>query len=172
MPKRIQRTAKAIEAAGLKLFAASPVDAVAIDDIVKEADVSKGSFYNHYVDKSALLDSIVTYVRAGLEAQVNAANMDVGDPAVRIARAISVYAQHALDEPASTRVLTRVETTGVKMENLLNQGLIGDVSKGMAEQRFSICSLEAGVLMVAGITRIIVARISERPESSVQFVMG
>ena len=46
--------------AGRRLFAERPVDAVAIDDIVNEAKVAKGTFYNHFEDKVALLDAIVT----------------------------------------------------------------------------------------------------------------
>jgi AcrR family transcriptional regulator len=163
LPKRIARTAKAIEAAGLKLFAAYPVDAVAIDDIVKEADVAKGTFYNHFADKSALLNSIVAHIRAGLEARIQTANADIHDPAVRIARAIGVYTRYALDEPACTCVLTRVEINSVEIENALNQGLVQDVSKGIAEGRFAISDMEAGILMVAGVTRIIMSRISGEP---------
>ena len=53
--ERAERTRAALVAAGQRLFCERPVDAVAIDDIVQAADVSKGSFYNHFPDRDALI---------------------------------------------------------------------------------------------------------------------
>ncbi len=49
--ERSERTRAALIAAGRRLFCERPVDAVAIDDIVQAAEVSKGSFYNHFDDR-------------------------------------------------------------------------------------------------------------------------
>ena len=72
--------------AGRELFAERPVDAVAIDDIVRKADVAKGSFYNHFADREALVAAITDDIRLGLEAAIDAANDGVEDPARRVAR--------------------------------------------------------------------------------------
>jgi AcrR family transcriptional regulator len=60
--------------AGRKLFSEHPVDAVAIDDIVREAGVAKGSFYKHFPDKEALLAAVVRRIRQRIEGEVRGAS--------------------------------------------------------------------------------------------------
>ena len=51
-------TRMALLAAGQKLLAERPIDALAIDEIVQTAGVAKGSFYNHFEDKDAFAFAI------------------------------------------------------------------------------------------------------------------
>ncbi|UJR79085.1 TetR family transcriptional regulator [Sandaracinus amylolyticus] len=67
---RKQRT-QAIAHAALALFLEKGVEAVTIDDIAREADVAKGSFYRYFEDKTELVDAIFepvsTLVRAAMQ---------------------------------------------------------------------------------------------------------
>ncbi len=53
--------------AGLKLFLLSGIEGVTIDDIVGEAQVSKGSFYLYFKDKTELTESIFSTMADDLE---------------------------------------------------------------------------------------------------------
>lgn len=53
--------------AGLKLFLASGIEGVTIDDIVGEAGVSKGSFYLYFKDKTELIEAILATMADDLE---------------------------------------------------------------------------------------------------------
>ena len=66
-PGRTEKTRAALVAAGRKLFCEHPIDAVAIDDIVREAGVAKGSFYNHFTDREALARAVTALIRADVE---------------------------------------------------------------------------------------------------------
>ena len=88
---RVLRTRNALLAAGRRLFAERAIDAVAIDDIVAAAGVAKGTFYNHFDDKDALLTAIVTEIRSTVEERIATINAGIEDPAVRLTRAICVY---------------------------------------------------------------------------------
>ena len=160
---RAERTREALIRAGRRLFAEQPVDAVAIDDIVRAADVAKGSFYNHFADKEALVRAVTVEIRSGVERAVGRANAGIDDPARRVARAICVYIRYAIDEPERAGVLVRVHSGHTSTSAPLNQGLVEDVASGLAAGRFSIATLESGVLYILGISQISLIRIAQEP---------
>lgn len=58
--RRILRTKKAINRAFLELFTEKEFDRITINDISVWADVNRGTFYLHYMDKYDLLDQCIT----------------------------------------------------------------------------------------------------------------
>lgn len=160
------KTRQALIDAGRRLFCERPVDAVAIDDIVQAADVAKGSFYNHFADKDALVRAITVEIRAGVERSVGAANAGVEDPALRIVRAVCVYLRYAVDDPERAGVLVRIHGGHTSLEAPLNRGLVADVTAGLSQGRFTIATVEAGVLLVLGISQITLVRVVREPSAS------
>lgn len=160
---RAERTREALIRAGRKLFAEQPVDAVSIDDIVRAADVAKGSFYNHFPDKDALVRSVTGEIRAGVERAIGRANAGIDEPARRVARAICVYMRYAVDEPVRAGVLVRVHSGHVSTSAPLNQGIVEDVSAGLASGRFAIATMESAVLYILGVSQISLTRIVQEP---------
>jgi AcrR family transcriptional regulator len=150
LSSRKARTRSSLLAAGRKLFAEHPIDAVAVDDIVAAANVAKGSFYNHFVDKDALLEAIVLDIRDGIERRITVVNGAVDDPAARITRALCVYAGVAGDNLALGQILLRNDPTGSGREPL-HVGLHRDLTDGLHAGRLVIPSIEAGLLYVVGL---------------------
>ena len=143
---------EALVRAGQKLFSEHPVDAVAIDDIVQEAGVAKGSFYKHFPDKEALLAAVVGRIRDRIEREVTAANEGVGDAARRVARAICVYLRFVADEPEQGGVLVRNDRSGQTLPSMrLNEGTVDDVRMGLSAGRFTVPTVEAGALFILGV---------------------
>lgn len=166
MDRRRARTRAALLAAGHKLFAARPVDAVSIDDIVAAADVAKGSFYNHFPDKEGLAREIADQVRQAVEQRVAEVNLGVADPAERVARAVCAFARNAMEHPQQVRVLTRL-FAGASIPDLpMDRGVRAAVHDGLETGRFAGISQEAGVLMAVGVVQIAVARVLA-PEATV-----
>jgi AcrR family transcriptional regulator len=163
---RAGRTRQALIQAGRELFAERPVDAVAIDDIVHAADVAKGSFYNHFADREALVRTVTDEIRQDLEQAIAAANAGVDDPARRVARAVCVYQRYAVDEPLRTRVLLRVPSGFADLGGPRNRGLAEDITAGLAAGRFVIATQEAGMLFVMGVSQAALARTSRDPQAS------
>ncbi len=160
---RAGRTRSALVAAGRQLFSERPADAVTVDDIVRVAQVGKGSFYNHFADRETLLRAISAEIRAEVEQAVVRANADISDPARRVVRAMCVYLRYALDDPERAGVLARVHSGLTSLVAPLNQGLVNDIAQGLAEGRFPVVALETGVLYVLGITQITLLRLLEEP---------
>jgi AcrR family transcriptional regulator len=160
---RAERTRAALIAAGRRLFSEHPVDAVTVDDIVQAAEVGRGSFYNHFVDREGLLRAIASEIRGAVEQAVERANAEVSDPASRIARAVCTYLHYAVDDPERAGVLARIHSGHMSMNAGLNRGLVDDIAAGLAAGRFAVATSEAGVLYVLGITQIAFLRVLEEP---------
>lgn len=148
---RAARTRQTLLDAGRQLFAGRAFDAVAIDDIVAQAGVAKGTFYNHFDDKDALLEAIVSDIRGAIERQIAAVNAEIADPCVRIVRAVSVYVTRAIDHPMEGQILLRNDPRG-SASAPLNDGLRADLSAGLSTARLVVPSIDAGLLFVIGIT--------------------
>ncbi|MDR3509688.1 MAG: TetR/AcrR family transcriptional regulator [Caulobacteraceae bacterium] len=160
---RADRTRAALINAGRRLFCERPVNAVTIDDIVQAAAVAKGSFYNHFADRDALVRAISAEIRAGIEAAVDRANAGVTDPARRVARAVCVYLRRVIDDPERAGVLVRIHSGHTSLSGPLNQGLVEDIAKGLADGRFRLATVESGVLYVLGVTQIALIRLAQEP---------
>lgn len=160
---RAERTRAALIAAGRRLFCERPVDAVTVDDIVAAAEVGKGSFYNHFADRETLARAISTEIRGRVEQAVDRANAGVEDPARRMVRANCTYFRFVLDEPERAGFLVRVHAGHTSLSAPLNRGLVEDISKGLASGRFTVPTVEAGVLYVLGITQMAFIRLVRDP---------
>ncbi|AUW59294.1 hypothetical protein C1T17_15560 [Sphingobium sp. SCG-1] len=150
--RRRLRTREALMAAGRKLFAEHPLDAVAVDDVIGAASVAKGSFYNHFSDKDALLSAIVAEIRRAMEVRIVRINEGIGDPAARIARAICTYSARVADYPTEGLILLRDNEQG-SFHQPLNKGLKADLEVGFRNGRLALPSLDAGLLYVLGVAQ-------------------
>lgn len=159
--RRRARTRAALLQAGQSLFAAQSVDAVSIDDIVLAADVAKGSFYNHFTDKEALARAIAGAVRAEAEAEVDAANAGVVEPARRMARAQAVFVRFAIRNPERARAMMRLFAGATLPNAPMNRGLRADIEAGLADGAFRDLTLETGLLMAMGMGMIAVTHVLE-----------
>lgn len=163
---RAERTRSALIVAGRRLFSEKPLDAVTVDDIVQAAEVGKGSFYNHFPDREALLRAISAEIRAGVERAVSRANGEVTDPPVRMARAVCTYLRYAVDDPERAGVLARIQSGLTSLSSPLNRGIVDDIASGLASGRFAVPTVEAGVLYVLGVTQISFVRILQEPTAN------
>ena len=105
LPKR-ERTRRKLLDAGLRVLAARG-DALTASDVVAEADVSNGTFYNHFLDRE---DFVRALARASLEAITtgSADDTDGADPAWRFAVASTRVLEAAVREPLWGRAVLRL----------------------------------------------------------------
>jgi AcrR family transcriptional regulator len=163
---RAERTRSALLTAGRRLYSERPVDAVTVDDIVQAAGVGKGSFYNHFTDRDALVRAITAEIRAQVEAAITRANAGVEDPARRLARAVCTYLRFALDGAEAAGVLVRIHSGHTSLSAPLNRGLVQDIETGLGAGRFTVPTVEAGVLFVLGVTQLALVRVTAEPTAA------
>lgn len=159
-PRR-DRTRLALVRAGQKLFAERPVEVVSIDDIVQAAEVGRGSFYNHFVDKDAFEREIVADARRDMEQVIAAATAHETDAARRTVLGVCVSIRFAHEHPMRARLVARQYIHGGMMHSALNEGVLADVSLGILSGRFSVPTAEIGVLTVIGLANAAMIRSME-----------
>lgn len=165
--RRRQRTRSAIIGAGQRLFASRAMEGVTIDDIVAEADVAKGSFYNHFEDKEGLASAILELVHGDCEFHILAANRAVDDPAERVTRALCVMIVYAAEHPDRLQALLGLSERRRIAGSPLNAGLARDIADGLAKGRFIGVTVETGLLIaIAVITNAVVHVIAGGASSS------
>ncbi len=67
MDRRIVKSRRAIQEAFLSLLSEEDFDAITVKEITERADISRKTFYLHYVDKYDLLDAIINILIAELD---------------------------------------------------------------------------------------------------------
>lgn len=149
--RRWERTRAALLNAGRTLFAARDIDGITVDEIVAVADVAKGSFYNHFVDKDVFAREIASSVRKQAEQLVQQVNIGIDDPAAHLARALCVFMRFAIEHRESAQVLWRLNSGATMVDAPINRNLRDNVQRGISQQRFKHVDLEAAVLLVMGV---------------------
>ena len=160
-PKRRRRTntREALLIAARTLLAGRITEGFTIDDVVQSAGVAKGSFYNHFSDKEELTQEVSRLIRNKEEAEIEAANRHVTEPAAKIARGMAVYARFALTSPEEARIMTLAHVDALSVKSSMNAGLVRDLAEGLRSGKFVIPSIETGALLVIGQTAVLLARL-------------
>jgi AcrR family transcriptional regulator len=148
--RRRVRTRAALLQAGRTLLAHRDVEGLSVDEIVAAADVAKGSFYNHFADKDVFAREIGAVVRRQAEDAVERANAAIEDPALRLARALSVFVRFAIEHRDSAQVLWRLNSGATMADAPVNRGLREEVRRISKTVPKIDLDLETGVLLVMG----------------------
>jgi AcrR family transcriptional regulator len=156
--------------AATRLFAVRPPDSVTIDDITREADVAKGSFYTHFADKAALLTATVDDIRAEIEPVVAAANRQIADPAMRVARGVGVYVRFAITTPERVTVLAAGASGHGLASDQFNQGVVADLQTGRAQGRFAFDNVDVAVLFIEGVVRHLMLHVGQQADQDAGIV--
>lgn len=159
---RAARTRAAMLAAGFELLAERPIDAIAIDDIVARAGVAKGSFFNHFADKSAFGHAIGAEIRAELEERISAANAGVADPFTRLAGGMRTGLAFTLDEPRKTAIMLRNIGSSTLRDQPLNQGIAADINAAVATGLLRPEAQQSGLRFWLGLCQVLMSNAIER----------
>jgi AcrR family transcriptional regulator len=151
MERRRARTREALLTAAQQLLSTRAPEAVNVDEIVELADVAKGTFYNYFADKDALIREVEGAARDEMEREIATANVGVTDPAVRIARAFAAALNWAVADPAKARTLHRMTPHFADPDAPINAGVRRDVHTGVVEGRFPRVNDETGIVLVLSV---------------------
>jgi AcrR family transcriptional regulator len=103
--RRKQETRQRLMGAAFRLFCERGYDATTVEDITEAADVAKGTFFNYFATKEAILPALAEWRLRQLE---DALAPDQGAPASPVARiklALRLVAQDPLADPVLMRRL-------------------------------------------------------------------
>lgn len=155
--RKKERTRRKLIAAGLRVLAEKG-QGLTVSDVVAEAEVSNGTFYNYFVDRDELLDALVEQSTLALAA--TAAKERIEDPAARFAVATARVLQHAVEDDTWARVMLRLASrpgSGIDFSRYLRE----DLAEGFAQGRFEIGPDDATLDQVTGLIIMTIRRIAE-----------
>lgn len=130
--RKKERTRRQLVGAGLRVLAEKG-QGLTVSDVVAEAGVSNGTFYNYFADREELLEALAAHSALSLVA--DAAEEPIEDAARRFAWATSRVLLKGRDDLTWARVLLRLVSrpgSGVDLSRHLRQ----DLAEGFAQGRF------------------------------------
>jgi AcrR family transcriptional regulator len=158
MERRRAKTREALLSAAQQLLSTSSAEGVNIDAIVELADVAKGTFYNYFADKEAIVREVEDGSRTHLETMIARTNATVSDTGARMARAFAAALHFALTDPSGARTLLRISPHTSDPETPINLGIRRDIREGLKVGRFKLVTEEAGVVLAIGVMQSAVSR--------------
>ena len=151
LERRRARTREALLTAAQHLLSSRGAEAINVDEIADAADVSKGTFYNYFVDKESLIREVEGAVRAEIEQLIARGNAGVTDPAQRVAGAFASLLSWSQTDPIKARMLVRSTPHLTDPSAAMNVGVRRDLHAGTAAGEFTRISDEAGIVLVLGV---------------------
>ena len=162
------RTRAQLVAAASALYARQAVESVTVDDVVRQAEVAKGTFYVHFADLHELTAAVAEELIKTIDDLLQPVRLSIDDPALRIAYGCSCFIDRALADPGWAGVAARMASAAANVGDVARRRLLEDIKrhvKGLPPQAGAITA-ELGLELVVGIMLQLLAAIAEGRLSS------
>jgi AcrR family transcriptional regulator len=161
--KRERMRTRLIEAA-MEVFSLKGVDATVIEDLIAQAQVSRGTFYNYFSTTEEVMTAVLEVVGNELLSLVDVAIADRSDPAERLACGVRMVLQTARRFPNAGLLISRVGMTR-SMDHLPALGyLLRDLLEASETGRFHLADTMLGLDLVVGTTSAALLSLSMRTD--------
>ncbi len=148
--QRRGRTRARLVQGALQVFAERGIDASVIDDLIRTAGVSRGTFYNYFRTNDDLLSAVSSSLSDELMRLVDPVVREETDPAARIGTGIRLFFEVFRANPQLSAFVARGGMRVLSGNNLVSEYLPRDLRDGIREGRFTIDSVSLGFDLVAG----------------------
>jgi AcrR family transcriptional regulator len=125
-----------------------------IDEVIREARVARGSFYNHFTSVDELIATTQQVVQTQCNDAIAAAIADSPDAATSMARGLVVAMRFGYEHGANARVLLVSGPGAADPAHPANRELTAALRVGIEDGELDLPSLEAGVIAVRGIVEL------------------
>lgn len=154
--------------AGLMVMARKGIAATSVDDIVKEAEVARGSFYKYFDSPASLANAVGVAVAEemilGFEEGTDDGINAIGDPAERLGAGIAGVLEIVGEYPVFGRFLVRAGWPSDRTGRLVLEKIGGTLEEGVTAGRFINLPLPVAMALVGGVVIGCVHEISEGTE--------
>lgn len=153
--ERRARTESRIVEAALHVFAERGPDAPVIDEFVRAAGVSRGTFYNHFESVEDLLHATSAWTTRQVVQSVERDLAGLEDPTLRLGVGLRLFFARAQRDPLWCRFVARVWKIG-------GQELpVRDLAEGIRRGHFRVPSREAAFDLLFGGIREALRRLGQ-----------
>lgn len=157
--KKKERTRAQLVEAAVRLIAERGVDATTVNDIVTEASVAPGTFYNYFPSLDAMLAELAAMVCETIELNAQARNR-ARDPGTRLAQVMRAHLRRAREDQVWAKLVAQfVSRSAFPVRAALLKGLEDDIIDGIGKGQFTAEADEAAPdlivgALVAGVLRV------------------
>lgn len=148
----------------LLVFAEKGAEAAVIDDVIAQAQVSRGTFYNYFKTNEELLAALLREVSNQLLLQVDKVVSQRKEPAERVACALRMVLHTMRKYPLMGRFSSRVGIEQSVQNSLALTYLPRDLLAGMASGRFHLADAMVGADIIFGAMRVAIYAMVSRPK--------
>jgi AcrR family transcriptional regulator len=149
LEKRERTRSHLIESA-YRVFARKETDAVTIDDIIAEAGVARGTFYNYFQTREDVLRAVAASLSDVINQKIWAQYATISDPAERMAIGLRQFLHQAMRDATWGWVIVRIGLVAAPLSETIERGLMSDLEAGIRLNRFQVESSQAAIDLVLG----------------------
>lgn len=157
-----------IEAA-MGVFSAQGADGTVIEDLIRAAQVSRGTFYNYFRTTEEVMAAVMQIVGNELLSLVDAAIADRADPAERLACGVRMVLQTARSFPHAGRFMSRVGLVKSPGQMPALGNLMRDLIGAMESGRIQLADPMLGLDLVVGTTSAALQTLSLRQDLAADY---
>lgn len=145
-----ERTRSSLIDAAYRVFAQKETDAVTIDDIIAEAGVARGTFYNYFQTREDVLKAVAASLSDQMNQKIWAQSEAIADPAERMAIALRQFLHQARRDATWGWVIVRIGLVAAPLSETIERGVMSDLEAGIRLNRFQTDSIQAAMDLVLG----------------------
>jgi AcrR family transcriptional regulator len=145
-----ERTRSSLIAAAYRVFAHKEADAVTIDEIIAEAAVARGTFYNYFQTREEVLTAVAATLSDEMNHSIWAQSAEIEDPATRMAIAIRQFLHQSIRDSTWGWVIVRYGLVAAPLSETIATGVTTDLEAGIQLQRFQVEHKQAAIDLILG----------------------
>lgn len=146
----------------IPVFSQKGVGAAVIEDVIKLADVSRGSFYNHFKTNEELLGAVLQELGNELFELIEQLLGERKDSVERIGLAMRLVLQTISRYPHLGRFMSQTGADLTGPDSLLMSYLKRDIAAGVTAGKFDVSDPSVGIDVVVGMGHVAVHAIGSR----------
>ncbi|BAT54191.1 putative tetR family transcriptional regulator [Nostoc sp. NIES-3756] len=145
-----EKTRTSLIDAAYRVFARKEAEAVTIDDIIAEAGVARGTFYNYFQTREDVLKAVAASLSDEMNQKIWAQSVAIADPAERMAIAIRQFLHHAIQDATWGWFIVRMGLVAAPLSETIERGVMTDLEAGIQLKRFQVDSVPAAIDLILG----------------------
>ncbi|MBD2359074.1 TetR/AcrR family transcriptional regulator [Tolypothrix sp. FACHB-123] len=145
-----ERTRSRLIAAAYRVFASKDADTVTIDDIIIQAKVARGTFYNYFQTREDVLKAVAASLSDEMNQKIWAQSVAIEDPAERMAIALRQFLHQAMRDSTWGWVIVRIGLVAAPLSETIERGVMTDLEAGIRLNRFRVDSLQVAIDLILG----------------------
>ena len=162
--ERRARTRQRLMEAAYRLFAERGAEAPTIDDVIAEAAVARGTFYNHFKTRDELFRAVASDIADAINTLIAQALDPVTDPARRLALAFRMFVRFALADAARGWILLRTIPLIGPLNANMKSHIYAEFGAAIASGRLPDQALDIAVDLGIGLQMMTIHRLLVEPD--------